>query len=624
MGREAMTVSGEQGAEGGAMHGLTRRGFLRGGAGVAAGGMVLPLVTASPAEAAGAGDTFEGWVRDGGGQVFNVTNPQWGAKGDTVKGAQTGQTTEGMKSFVQATQGSGDTSEKPPAPISFTSDDIGKVLTVQGAGANGTVLTTEIEAVSLDGKSLTMKHAAGKTTTSAEFSYGTDDTAAIVAAVDDAGDDGVLFFPGGIYTILAASNGGNPIELAGRGGMVGRGGTMVPNAGVGYRDPNTVILCADAGAGLLLNGSARYESFACDGNNTATSPLRLGTLTAGVVTKAPAEATFIDVYVTLSLGSGWEIYGARSCSFHSCGTKDNALDGLLIDGGSSDLRFFHLEEYGNNRYGIHGDQEVKALGGATKATTGMRFYSGLCDGAGSIQKTISKVYLRNAEDWRFPELIMVASNFGPTVDLDQSQGYGIDLTDARIIGGGQDTAGGNDVGIQINGDAPDNVVRTFLDVSGCKFTQAVNSIWLRGDPKGLRYSAVDGWWDSSSAGPATTVAGLPEMDAMFPGRTGDWKTATVLAPWSGTVQYRIMGEDRVQLSGSVQYSGSGSGPVFVLPRGYRAESGGCQLPVPSSAAPGVVTVAATGEVSVTPAGATPYLANTSVRLDGVSFPVVRR
>jgi hypothetical protein len=604
------------------MRALTRRGFLQGSA-VAAGGMVLPLASASPAFATQ--DTFEGLVRDGGGQVFDVRNPTWGAKGDTIKGAQTGQMTKDMYSFVQATQGTGDTSQKPPAPIAFTAADINKVLTVQVPEADGGVFTTRIAAVGSDGKSLTMRDPAPATVTNAEFSYGTDDTAAIVAAINAAGDDGVVYFSGGIYTILGASNGHQPIELSGRGGMRGRGGTMVPNAGVGYRDPNTVILCADADAGLLLNGTARYESFMCDGNNIATSPLRLGTVTAGVVTKAPSEATFIDVWVTLSLGNGWEIYGAQSCSFHACGSKDNALDGVHIDGGSSNLRFVHLEEYGNNQYGIHGDQHVQAMGGGTKATTGMRFYSGLCDGAGSIQKTVSKVYLRGAVDWRFPELIMVASNFGPTVDLDQSSCYGIDLSDCRIIGGGQDSTDpeANDVGIQITGNAPDNVVGTFLDVGGCKFTQAVNSISVLGDPKGYRYAAVDGWWDSSSAG-AATLDTLPAIDSMFPGRTGDWRTASVLAPWSGTVTYRIMGEDWVQLSGAVTYSGSGTGPVFVLPTGYRAESGGFQVPVPTSAAPGVVSVAATGEVSVAPAGPAPYTANTSVSLDGVSFPVARR
>ena len=68
---------------------------------------------------------------------------------------------------------------------------------------------------------------------------------------------------------------------------------------------------------------------------------------------------------------------------------------------------------------------------------------------------MSKVYLRNAIDWRFPEMIMVASNYGPTVDLDQSSGHGLDFTDCRIIGGGQDGTG-NDVCIQISGSPTDD------------------------------------------------------------------------------------------------------------------------------------------------------------------------
>jgi hypothetical protein len=407
--------------------------------------------------------------------------------------------------------------------------------------------------------------------------------------------------------------------------MRGRGGTTVPNAGVGYRDPNTILLCGDATAGFVLNGCARYEGFSFHGNNIGTAPLRVGTVVGNQVVEAPVHATFIDLWATESAGTGWAIHGARNCSFHSCGAKDNEVDGLYIDGGASGLHFFHLEEFGNFRYGIHGNHLVEAASGVTEPTTGIRFYSGLCDGAGGLRKTVSKVYLRNAIDWRFPELIMVASNFGPTVDLDQSLGHSLDFTDSRIIGGGQDGTG-NDVGIQISGTPPDDTVHTFLKVGGGKFTQAVNSISVLGDPRKYRYSAVGGWWDSSTAG-AAVAPGLPPVDTLFPGRTGDWQTALVLAPWSGTVTYRIMGESWVELAGNVRYTGTGSGIACNLPAGYRPSSAGHRVPAGTTAGAtsgsAVVLITGAGDVSVTPVGGGSFGTNTTVSFEGLGFPVDR-
>jgi hypothetical protein len=607
--------------ERGAVHALNRRTFLRNTAAGVAGGLALPLVSAAPAGATGEGTTFTGCVNDGGGQVFNVTNPAYGAKGDTMRAAASGRTTQNTTEFSHTAQGNGDTSGEPAAPIVFdAATDVGKVLTIQGAGVNGAVFSTTIQAV-VNATTVTMAAPAPTAVTAAEFSYGSDDTAAIVAAIAAAGETGTLYFPGGIYTIRGGSNGGLPITYTGRGGMRGRGGTFVPNAGVGYREPNTIFLAADATAGFLLNGCARYESFMCDGNRIAAQPLQVGTVVANQVVEAPSHATFIDVLTTGSTATGWAIYGAQSCSFHSCGTTYNATDGIYIDGGASNLHFFHFEEFGNLRYGIHGDHVVKTTSGSTGPSTGVRFLSGLCDGAGTLGQTVSKVYLRGAVDWRFPEMIMVASNLGPTVDLDQSSGHSLDFSDTRIIGGGQDGTG-NDVSIQISGTPPDDTVRTFIKVGGGKYTQAVNSISILGQPRKYRYSAVGGWWDGSTAGPGVAT-GLPPVDTLFPGRTGPWQTATVVAPWSGTVTYRIMGEDWVQLAGSVKCTGVGSGTAFTLPAGYRPSGAGHRMLAGATSASAVIVISAAGVVTVNPVAGGTFPTNTTVSLEGLAFPVDR-
>lgn len=119
--------------------------------------------------------------------VYNVK--KYNAKGDGI-GNIDGAITSGTNNFSSATG-------------IFTVNDVGKVITVVGAGAAGADLTTTISAFT-SGTSVTLTANAGTTVSGAAlYTYGTDDTAAIQATINAVGTagGGTVFFPKGIYII---------------------------------------------------------------------------------------------------------------------------------------------------------------------------------------------------------------------------------------------------------------------------------------------------------------------------------------------------------------------------------------------------------------------------------------
>jgi hypothetical protein len=523
---------------------------------VAAGGaLAVPWATAEPAAAEGVGTTYDGFVNDQGGQVFNVTNPAYGATGDTIRADRGASVSAGSTTLTQTTAG-GDTSSR--APIAFDpTTDVGKVVTVQGAGPSGGVLSTRIVGV-VSASTVTLADAASTSATNAAFAYGTDDTAALLAAIAAAGSTGTVYLPAGIYTILGASNAGAPIRHTGRGGMRGRGGKSVANEDA-TTQANTVLLCSDATAGLVADGCARYESFRCDGNNVAVAPLQNGTVVGGAVTTTVSHATFVDVWATASAADGWSIFGGRNNAYYDCGTTNNARDGLSIDGGASGMVFFHFRQGGDARYGIHGDDLVTAKSGSRHSTSAIRFFSGVLGRSEGRAAGVSTVYLRNAVDWRFPEVVIDGGNLtGPTVDLDQSKGHGVDLSRCTISASrarsrparqrprprAADSAGL--ACIQISGTPANAIDVTFLKIDECLLLDGDHSVFVKGSPGSYRYSAVGGWQDTTLSGGAV-AAGVPPFDTLFDGRTGAWQAAAVQAPWSGTVSYRVAALGAVDL-----------------------------------------------------------------------------
>ncbi len=115
--------------------------------------------------------------------IADRRNPiDYGAKFDAVRG------TDGAISSSDATfTSSGST---------FTSSDVGKSITVQGAGSGGAILKTTIASINTT-TSVELTATASTTVSSANFSYGTDDATAIKSAYDDLATDGMLVLPFG-------------------------------------------------------------------------------------------------------------------------------------------------------------------------------------------------------------------------------------------------------------------------------------------------------------------------------------------------------------------------------------------------------------------------------------------
>jgi hypothetical protein len=152
-------------------------------------------------------NTFSCGTSGGGGQgedssvIFNVKT-EYGAKGDGVT-LFDGNTTNGSSTFTSAT-------------ASFTSADVGKVITITDGTSAGVDLTTTISSIN-SSTSVQLANSAGNTVTNGPFCYGTDDTTAIRNAVTAISaltiPVGEIFFPAGTYIVNGAYNQANQSQI---------------------------------------------------------------------------------------------------------------------------------------------------------------------------------------------------------------------------------------------------------------------------------------------------------------------------------------------------------------------------------------------------------------------------
>jgi hypothetical protein len=121
--------------------------------------------------------------------VFNVKDPLYGALGNgVVNAAGDGHITNGLAVFTSASG-------------VFTAADVGKAISVNGAGAAGAILLTTILSYQ-SATQVTLNANASTTVTTAGYFYGTDDTTAVQAALTAAAvAGGIVVFPVGIYPI---------------------------------------------------------------------------------------------------------------------------------------------------------------------------------------------------------------------------------------------------------------------------------------------------------------------------------------------------------------------------------------------------------------------------------------
>jgi hypothetical protein len=604
------------------MEALTRRNLFV-TAGVAAAGATAATIARTPAWADPPA-SFDGYVNDEGGEVVNIKNPAYGpnqgAKGDTVVAPSGASIVAGSNNLTVA------------APYQFVSGDVGKVVTIQGAGLNGVVLSTTITSITSP-TVVKLADVAMHAVTNGAFSYGTDDTQAIVDAIEAAGWLHTLYAPAGIYTIRGASNtgdtgGGNQLHLPSRGGLVGQGGKYVPSDSTSR--PNTVFFCADASAGLLFSGHARFEGFMVDGNNIATLPIRSNQVAGGNGTQ---YAMFIDVWVTRSAADGWTIYASQNCAFYDCGSTDNAQDGVYFDMGTGGHDFFNFYERGSLRYGIRGDNKVPG-GGFVYLPGDIQFYGGCLD-THPTRQGVSKVNMGPALEWGFFDMDIVGSNLsGPTMQVSQTLSENHRISRCRIWATPKGMTRGNAC-IQISGTSEQNGVQhQMLKTDGCAFMAGDNSVYVAAASGYDQYSARGWVLDATAFGPVGATS-LPDADVMLQGRTGKWRQATLLSPWTGTVRYRITSEGWLQLEGSATSLTGLAGKIFVLPVGYRLKIGnprtvlvavcntsGSQVGVGQiSIQNGAATNVNAGAVSyVQVAGSGPFTGGTVVHLDGVCVP----
>jgi hypothetical protein len=428
----------------------------------------------------------------------------------------------------------------------------------------------------------------------------TDSTAAILAAIAASGSAGVIYAPAGIYLITGGANGGHPITFSGTVQLIGEGGRA--------SDAGTTFLCGDVAAGLVLNGSALYQGFLIHGDNVATLPLQRGLSTGG-----GAYGVFKDVWVTNSAQDGWTIIGSQNDAYYSCGSDSSARDNLYIDGGAGGLDFYHWEEANSGRYGLHADALVSGRAGSYGSfTEDVHFWGGIFDAVTGGAACVSKIYLRHATDYAFPKANLVGmACSGPTVDIDQSSCFGIDFDGAYIwaAASGKGTSPGHAC-IQISGTstAPQIVsVRT----DGVYFVAGDTSVYVA--TAAANITAANWLADLTSNGPVA-ASGLPGIDTMLKGRTGEWQIPANASGWSGAVAYRVGSSGRIEFKGTVE--GPSGSTAFTLSLGYRP---------PAIAYLSVITPNGFGVAAVEPSGAVVVAeingtTTKGVYFDGLSLP----
>ena len=564
------------------MRELNRRAFLVRSGAVAAAAGAAGLAGASPAAAADITGDVHGQIQDQGGELFDIR--EYGAVSDITSGAN-GSVSSGSTNFT--------------SNAIFASTDVGKAITIPGAGPAGAALGTTIAAYISSGN-VTLATAASTSVSSVAFTFGKDNTAAILSAISAAAGTGRLYAPPGTFMIRGGANGGAPIEFTGAVGLLGAGVNTSGSEG-----SNTVFFCVDATAGLLVTGSGAFQGFQVHGNNVATAPLQNGKLVSNVA-QASSGATFTSVWVSDSAGNGWTIYGAQNNSYRDCRARLNKGDGVYIDGGAGGLHFWHWEESDNAGYGVHGNNTTTGgTGTYVDHTEDIHFYSGICDGSSATG--VGKMYLKGATNWSFPALSLVgnSSMTGPTVVLDQSSGYGLDFSGCWVWGN-------SFPGIKVINSPTGSTPRTYLITDGVQWHNSATSVSITGSPGSNRYSGRGWMYDLPTAGPT----GGPDGDTLIIGRTGPWITPSFGSGWSSQgIVYRINSDGVVEFKGSNTSSTGTATYLFTLDPGYRPDHT-LKLPVQVNTGVTYLTIASDGTVTATGVGLLQQ-----IFLDGLSFPV---
>lgn len=216
---------------------------------------------------------------------INVTPLDFGAMGD-VKSVSDGAIDTGVS-----------TTTLNSATAGFTTADVGKYVTVRGAGAAGAILKTTISAY-VSATAVTIADAASTTVTGARTVYGTDDTTAVQAAVDRAETYGGVFDGlGRQYGITSRVSIGGSLAIA------GQNATLVAVGGTWASDSTGAMLAITA-ASNFVDSQLGLTGINANCNEVAKSGF--------YINEVQAKASFIDCHTWYFSEKGFWLDGAAA------------------------------------------------------------------------------------------------------------------------------------------------------------------------------------------------------------------------------------------------------------------------------------------------------------------------
>ena len=348
-----------------------------------------------------AGDT----VMDAGGTtwlcIVSGTPGTWASTGTSFNvlsyGAQRNLKTFAAGAITASSAVFTDTTNAP-----FTSADVGKLITIVGAGASGADLSTTIAAYT-SASSVTLTAGATTTVSGATYRYASDDSTAINAAITAAAvSGGNVFIPAGNYGLGATVTLANNVGVEGAGSVVSN---LVP-----FGTTCAITKIATSGSPLT---NARLSRLGIDGA-AQVGPYSTGT--KGVYVQYTSNCTFTDLLIKNCVATGFGtdfltqgtvvdwVRTVNNGRLNQGGVSGGGGNGIGIGTGQHSVEDFTVSNCyasGNGRYGIM----IESQTGTT--SRGMRFVgcysvsnlnSGFGDAGGSGAQFIGCVSAQNNQD----------------------------------------------------------------------------------------------------------------------------------------------------------------------------------------------------------------------------------
>jgi hypothetical protein len=280
-------------------------------------------------------------------RVINVMDPAYGAKGDG-KHVNDGAITTGTATLTSATAG-------------FTAADVGKLCYVAGAGAAGAQLATTISAFT-NSTTVTLAANASTTVSGAAVDYGTDDTAAINAAITAVPTAGAtIVVPIGVFMVTSSLLIQKPNVV-----FMGQGSG---EKSIIYDSPDTGGYGSCIKTNLNIDvfkvyrqaqgrfAGIRFTNLQVRGGSRSGTSIGIRT-TSDTAGQSPDDFTTIDHCVVINLGTGIKLERSDACHVHDNWISENGNGIYYGDpGGTNQTAAVHANIhnngiYDNNAYGI--------------------------------------------------------------------------------------------------------------------------------------------------------------------------------------------------------------------------------------------------------------------------------